>query len=314
VTPLGRKVQNALDEARILILGAQVLLGFGLRSTLETRFDALPRAWQWARLGSIALLLAALVLLIAPGPFHQIVERGRDTARLHRFTLRAIEAALAPFAIAIAVDFAGAGRQLYGVRAGIVAGAAAAAVALGSWYGVELLALARRRGEKGAAMQEQAAQTSIHDRIRHVLTEARVVLPGAQALLGFQLATMLLDGFARLPRSSQAIHFASLSLIALATIWLIAPAAFHRIVERGEDTERFHRVASRLLLAALVPLALGIAGDVFVVARKVSGSTGAAAAFALAVAACALGWWFGVPLAAARRPRHGWWAGRLRTN
>jgi hypothetical protein len=36
---------------------------------------------------------------------------------------------------------------------------------------------------------ENSGKTDVHDKIRHALTEARVVLPGAQALLGFQLAT-----------------------------------------------------------------------------------------------------------------------------
>ena len=36
-------------------------------------------------------------------------------------------------------------------------------------------------------------------KIDYALTEARVVLPGAQALLGFQLAIILTTGFAELP-------------------------------------------------------------------------------------------------------------------
>lgn len=40
---LKNKVQNALDEARILILGTQVLIGFGLRVVFEEGF---PREWE----------------------------------------------------------------------------------------------------------------------------------------------------------------------------------------------------------------------------------------------------------------------------
>ena len=53
---------------------------------------------------------------------------------------------------------------------------------------------------------------------------------------------------------------------------LITPAAYHRLVERGEETEHFHRFASKVLVAALVPLALGMAGDVYVVVQKVTES------------------------------------------
>lgn len=38
------KVQNALDEARLLILGTQVLLGFQYRAAFERGFDKLSRS------------------------------------------------------------------------------------------------------------------------------------------------------------------------------------------------------------------------------------------------------------------------------
>jgi hypothetical protein len=40
------KLKLALDETRMLVLGAQVLLGFQLRSAFQEAFDALPRAKQ----------------------------------------------------------------------------------------------------------------------------------------------------------------------------------------------------------------------------------------------------------------------------
>ena len=48
-------------------------------------------------------------------------------------------------------------------------------------------------------------ETELSTRIKQVLTEARVVLPGAQALLGFQFIAVLTDSFARLPKSV-AVH------------------------------------------------------------------------------------------------------------
>lgn len=85
-------------------------------------------------------------------------------------------------------------------------------------------------------------------------------------LLGFQFAALLIEGFEKLPQASKYVHFASLSFIALAIILMMTPAAFHRLVEQGENTEHFHRFASRTLLASMVPLALGITGDYYVVA------------------------------------------------
>ncbi len=60
-----------------------------------------------------------------------------------------------------------------------------------------------------------AKGTDVQTKVEHVLTEARVVLPGVQALLGFQLAAVLTDAFEKLPRSSQLLHLASLGALAL---------------------------------------------------------------------------------------------------
>ena len=48
--------------------------------------------------------------------------------------------------------------------------------------------------------------TPLHVKIEQMLTEARVILPGAQALLGFQLAVVLTQAFDRLPPSSKTLH------------------------------------------------------------------------------------------------------------
>ena len=139
--------------------------------------------------------------------------------------------------------------------------------------------------------------TALETKIEQVLTEARVVLPGAQALLGFQFTAMLMDAFAKLPRTSQYVHLVSLGLIAATIVLLMAPAAFHRIVERGQDTERLHRFASAMVLGALVPLAFGIAGDCYVVLAKVLDSTSVALTLAGVSLIFFFGLWFGVTLA-----------------
>ena len=83
-----------------------------------------------------------------------------------------------------------------------------------------------------------------------MLTEARVVLPGAQALFGFQLAIVLTQSFEQLPSASRIVHAASLLLVALAVVLLMTPAAYHRLVYAGEDTEDMHRVGSALVTGA----------------------------------------------------------------
>lgn len=110
------------------------------------------------------------------------------------------------------------------------------------------------------------------EKIKEVLLEVKVVLPGLQALLGFQFTTCFHESFEYLPDSSKYIHLASLGLIALSIILLMSPAAFHRIAEGGRDTWRVERFSSAMILAAMVLLALGLAGDLFVVVRIVTES------------------------------------------
>jgi hypothetical protein len=304
---LHERVKTALDETRTLILGAQILLGFQFRGVFEDRWEALPphaRAMDgWA----LALILLAVGLLVAPSALHRIAERGESTGRCVATIGRLAGAALLPFAAALGLDLAIAAERVLGnAWAGGVAGAGLALAALVVWYGAGE-AMKRRTGavERRRAESEFDARegTPLHARIEHMLTEARVVLPGAQALLGFQLAIVLTSAFDKLPEASRLLHGAALLCVALAVILLIAPAALHRIVWSGEDSEDLLRTGGRLTVAALAPLALAMAGDAYVVFERITGSPGFAAAAALAAAGALAVLWFAWP-AAMRRHRH----------
>jgi hypothetical protein len=82
-------------------------------------------------------------------------------------------------------------------------------------------------------------------------------------------------------------------------VLLMAPAAYHRIVYAGEDTKDMYWVGSTLVTAAALPLALGLAGDVYVVITKIlSSATGGLIAGAVALVLL-VGLWHAYPLAAA---------------
>jgi hypothetical protein len=303
---LKNKVKNALDEARMLVLGAQVLVGFQMRAVFEKGFDSLPLVSQALKLMGLGLLLLTVGLIIAPSSYHRLVERGEDTHEIHRYTSKMMDWALLPFAFGLGIDLYVSTQKIIGWKAGAAAGLFGTLVAATFWYGLEFYMRRERAPEieqakEGDEMEEEkdsegGKNTKLSAKIQHALTECRVVLPGVQALLGFQFIVILTESFDKLPSSSKYIHLASLGLNALAIVLLITPAAYHRMVERGEETEHFHRFASKILVVALVPLALGMAGDVYVVVQKVTDSLLISVVSALVILAIFWELWFGLPL------------------
>jgi hypothetical protein len=300
---LPKKIKTALDETRMLILGAQILLGFQFRGAFSDGFDRLAPHSRYLDAVALGLMVATVALLITPGPYHRIVEGGSDSGELHEVVTLIAHAALLPFALALGIDVFLSLEQIYGSRAGTAAGVAAAFLALTLWYGIPWAKRATT-GKRERAMTEQQRQlrpaTPLHVKIDQMLTEARVILPGAQAMFGFQLSIVLTDAFAQLPSASRTVHALSLGFVALAIMLLMAPAAYHRIVFAGEDAEDMHRTGSVLVTAATAPLGLGLVGDLYVVIEKIAGVAAgieaAAAGFVLLA-----GLWYGYPLAAASR-------------
>jgi hypothetical protein len=304
MTDLKHKINHALDEGRILILGTQVLVGAQFELVFQSGFDKLPPTSRYLILATFAPLLIGLTLLLLITPYHHLVEGARVTARFHRFLNRTIGLALFPLAGALGLQLYVVTAKLTGTLGGVLVGGGAFLAALFAWYGLELI---RRRQDRArsprrnAAMAEHsqeppAEEIQLDEKIRQVLTEARLVLPGAQALLAFGFAITLTDSFDRLPALSRYVHLLSLGLISLSVILLIAPAAYHRIVEDGEDTERLHRFASRAVLAALGPLGLALALDLYIVIQKVTDSGTGAVLGAGAMLLLFYGLWFGYTL------------------
>lgn len=255
----------------MLVLGAEILIGFQFTATFQSGFKQLAFASREANLIALTLTLITVAFLLSPPAFHQITMKGNDSPSVVRFTIGVMKIALFPFALALGASLFIPAREIAGPAAGIVTAIAATGVAFLFWYGPGLLPAANRsKGRKDTPAMEsgkkdKSGPTALHDKIRQILTEARVILPGNQALLGFQLTVILQQSFRDLQPALQRVHLASLLLMALSTVLLLTPAPYHRIVEHGEETEGFYRVASFLVLSSLPPLAAGICGDFFVV-------------------------------------------------
>ena len=144
---LSKKIKTTLDETRMLILGAQILLGFELRSAFSEGFDKLPGHARHIEALALILMTIAVALMIAPGPYHRIVEGGQDSGAFYRVTTAISDLALLPFGLALGLDVFVSIEHVVSSAAGIASGIAASGVALGMWYGIPR-AVAQRTGEK----------------------------------------------------------------------------------------------------------------------------------------------------------------------
>jgi hypothetical protein len=292
-----RKFKMALDETRLLMLGSQILFGFQFNAVFHEGFEDLPQSSR--RIDALALMLItiSIAFLIAPSAQNRLTDDGQITGRVWRAITTFAGAALFPFACALGLDMYIAVAKIEGSVPGVLAGLFFAMLALLFWYVLELgYRKALRRDGSDMGEKEPARHTPLEARIEQMLTESRIVIPGAQALLGFQLIAVVSRTFSALPAESQIIHALALAATAVALILLIAPAAFHRITFQGQDSERFFRLGSALVTAALLPLALGISGDVYVAVARIANAAAIGAAAAALSLIMFMTFWYVQPL------------------
>jgi hypothetical protein len=102
----------------------------------------------------------------------------------------------------------------------------------------------------------------------YLLEECRMVLPGIQALFGFQLIAVFNSTFSqKLSLAEQRMHLVALGLVAIAAALIMTPASIHRHIGAREVSARFISISTRLLLISMLPLALGISSDFYLIAR-----------------------------------------------
>jgi hypothetical protein len=290
---LDRKVKTALDETRLLILGIQVMLGFQFQAFFQNGFAELSSASKSFCAAGLALQTLALGLLIVPSMDHRLVEMGSSSKRLVGVASFYTTTGLIPFSLSLGLAGYVVIERHLGIAAGITCGAALTLVAALAWFGLELV-----HREKGVMSDTSRTGTSLATKVEQVLTEARVIIPGAQALFGFQFIAMLTAGFDQLPQPAKIVHAIALGLVAINVVLLMTPAALHRLCFNGEDSEQFLRAASALVVAAPLFLAAGLSAESYVVLGKVTDNKVAAAGYAAASFALLVGFWYAVPLIA----------------
>jgi hypothetical protein len=160
------------------------------------------------------------------------------------------------------------------------------------------------RGGSVARSSDECAkeqQQTLEESVTHLLEEGRMLLPGIQALFGFQLISVFNATFYdRLVQPERYLHLAAIALVALCMALVLAPAAYHRQATPRSISEAFLRYSSQVFAVALAFLMCAVAMDFYIIARVISDQRTLSAVIAANMFLCFVMLWFAVP----------WWTGR----
>lgn len=139
--------------------------------------------------------------------------------------------------------------------------------------------------------------------MRNIIEETRVILPGIQALFGFQTIVVFNERFADLPEFAKDCHLIGLSMVIIAIALVVFPAVYYRYVGSDYLYPHMLTVSTRVVRSALLFLAAGLALDMFTVIyaateQVLASVIGGGLAFLLLIAM-----WFFLPMGARRAAR-----------
>ncbi|WP_237496382.1 DUF6328 family protein [Modestobacter sp. L9-4] len=161
----------------------------------------------------------------------------------------------------------------------------------------------RRYGELVQRTAERRGETpdQVLDRnLSELLQELRVAFTGVQLLFAFLLTLPFQARFDQLDEVGVAVYTVTLLSTALATLTLIAPVSFHRLVFRRHRKAALVAVADRLLRTGLALLLLAITSATLLVLDVALGRPSAVAG-AVVVAAFGVVLWYVLPVSQRRR-------------
>ena len=148
-------------------------------------------------------------------------------------------------------------------------------------------------------MSDESKGERLDRELGELLQELRVILPGVQVLLAFLLTAPFQQRFAAIPGSIRNAFFAAIVCATLATAFLIAPSAHHRMRWRAGDKERLVRIGNQMAIVGTVFLAAAIVLALYVV-TDVLFPTNLAVLTALGALVVFAGLWYVVPMVGAR--------------
>lgn len=141
-------------------------------------------------------------------------------------------------------------------------------------------------------------------RMRELLEETRVAMPGVQVLFAFLLAVPFQGRFEGISDAERAAYLVALLSAALATGLFIAPSAAHRVRFRHRDKAYLVLVGNRLAIGGFGALALSMTAAIWLVSSVMLDGA-APTAIGAASGTMLFGLWFVLALLRGRMRRDG---------
>jgi hypothetical protein len=113
--------------------------------------------------------------------------------------------------------------------------------------------------------RSEEEQERLNRQMSELLNEVRVAMPGVQVLFGFLLAVPFQQRFQTVSPFQRDVYFVTLLAAAIATAFLIAPSAYHRVAFQQRDRPNIIRIGNRQFLVGLAALAVAMNGAVLLV-------------------------------------------------
>ncbi|MGZ8740640.1 MAG: DUF6328 family protein [Gaiellaceae bacterium] len=142
--------------------------------------------------------------------------------------------------------------------------------------------------------QDESKEERLDRELIELLNELRVALPGVQMLFGFLLAVPFSQRFTTITTTQRHVYYTTFLCAAFASIFFIAPTAYHRLRFRQGAKEQLVKTANILAIIGTVFLASALSGAVFLVTDLVFKSTMTAVATGT-TAALLVSLWYGLP-------------------
>ncbi len=144
--------------------------------------------------------------------------------------------------------------------------------------------------------EKKAEQKQLKQCIEFILEECRMVLPGIQALFGFQLIAVCNERFSQLTSPDKFVHLAATLFTVAAVGLLMGPASYHRLTSPNSMPPELCTIGTRLVCAGMATLMISISLDIYLVSEVILESVTAGIVFGGITLAFLASVWYIFPL------------------